>query len=282
MTAEARTPTVLEMARRYHARGWAVVPIPYKDKNPGFPGWQNLQLTADELPVRFSGRRNVGALLGEPSGWLVEVDLDHPLAIDLADAYLPTTAAVFGRASKLRSHRAYKVTGPVKTLKRKLPRDEYGDEGGMIIELRSTGCQTVFPGSVHPSGEPIEWESDGEPAEVDPDVLAAAVNAIADEVLRKLGLEPPPPVTESRAPRCQSRPSNVIERARRHRQDGASDRVSGRPRSHSYRGVQTRARVRSDARRGIPADQGMERHVSAAVDRQGIVAQAARRGQEAR
>ncbi len=38
----------------------------------------------------------------------------------------------------------------------------------MIVELRSTGCQTVFPGSVHPSGGLIEWSSNGEPAEVDP------------------------------------------------------------------------------------------------------------------
>ena len=37
---------------------------------------------------------------------------------------------------------------------------------GSIAELRSTGQQTVFPGSIHESGEPITFETDGEPAEV--------------------------------------------------------------------------------------------------------------------
>ena len=31
----------------------------------------------------------------------------------------------------------------------------------MILEIRSTGCQTIFPGSTHPSGELIEFYSNG-------------------------------------------------------------------------------------------------------------------------
>jgi Protein of unknown function (DUF3987)/Primase C terminal 2 (PriCT-2) len=52
----------------------------------------------------------------------------------------------------------------------------------MVVELRSTGTQTVFPGSTHPGGEAIEWHSDGEPAEIDPEKLLAAVSGLADWV----------------------------------------------------------------------------------------------------
>jgi hypothetical protein len=67
---------------------------------------------------------------------------------------------------------------------------------GMLVELRSTGTQTVAPWSTHESGEPITWETDGsEPAEIDPDVLLAAVIALANAVKVELGerAAPKPP-----------------------------------------------------------------------------------------
>ena len=54
-----------------------------------------------------------------PSGWLIDVDLDHPLAVELADEFLPPTASVFGRVGKPRSHRLYVVTEPIETQQRK-------------------------------------------------------------------------------------------------------------------------------------------------------------------
>src|SRR5687768_1338032 len=56
-----------------------------------------------------------------------------------------------------------------------------------MVERRSTGVMTIFPGSVHERGEPIEWADDGEPTVVDPQVLLAEVNALAHEVERQLG-----------------------------------------------------------------------------------------------
>lgn len=49
----------------------------------------------------------------------------------------------------------------------------------MLIELRSTGSQTLVPPSVHPSGETVVWANDGEPAEVEAEVLQQAVTRIA-------------------------------------------------------------------------------------------------------
>ena len=45
--------------------------------------------------------------------------------------------------------------------------------------MRSTGYQTVFPGSVHEGGEPIEWDEDGEQARGDGQTLRRAVAELA-------------------------------------------------------------------------------------------------------
>jgi putative DNA primase/helicase len=176
-------PTPLVAAQQYLARGWAVLPIPHASKNPGFKQWEQLRLAAEDLPSRFNGQpQNIGVLLGEPSAWLVDVDLDHLRAVELADDYLPPTPLVFGRPGKPRSHRLYRVTAPVATKKYK------SKSSGMIVELRSTGMQTVFPPSTHESGEAICWDDENaEPAEIDPDELFAAVKDLAEAVLCELG-----------------------------------------------------------------------------------------------
>ena len=97
--------TALNLATHYTNRGWRVVPIPTRKKNPGLlnNGWQEFRLAVDDLPKHFNGRpKNVGVLLGEPSTWLVDVDLDHVLARELAPEYLPSTPSVFGRAGSPR------------------------------------------------------------------------------------------------------------------------------------------------------------------------------------
>jgi hypothetical protein len=125
-------------AEHYAQRGWSVIPIPHRSKNPGFEGWQLLRLTADTIHNHFNGQpRNIGVLLGEPSGWLVDVDLDHPRAVELAAQFLPPTPAIFGRPGKERSHWLYRATGPVATKKHR------SKSAGMIVELRSTGAQTA-------------------------------------------------------------------------------------------------------------------------------------------
>lgn len=170
----------LASARDYRARGWRPIPVPFRQKGPIIKRWQHLRIESDDLPQYFKGRCNVGVLTGEPSRWLIDIDLDHPLAVELAPKFLPPTNAVFGRCSKPRSHFLYYSVG-AETHKR-------STDDEMIVELRSTGLQTVFPGSVHESGEVVEWAESGEPAVVDPQELLAAVNALANEVERQLSL----------------------------------------------------------------------------------------------
>jgi len=66
----------LEIARRYLARGFAVVPIGSGQKGPKLKDWQKLRLTADVLPQYFDGHpQNIGVILGEASGNLADIDL---------------------------------------------------------------------------------------------------------------------------------------------------------------------------------------------------------------
>ena len=53
----------------------------------------------------------------------------------------------------------------------------------MLVELRATGAQTVFPPSVHPSGEPVAWSQDGEPGRVTGAELRAHVARLAVAIL---------------------------------------------------------------------------------------------------
>lgn len=173
----------LDAAVGYARRGWSVIPIPHRSKKPRIPDWPQFRLTENDLGSHFNDQpQNIGVLLGEPSAWLIDVDLDQQRAIELAPEYLPPTAAVFGRSGKPRSHWLYRTLGPVATKKFK------SKSAGMIVELRSTGTQTVFPPSTHESGEPIEWENEeAEPAEADPEELLAAVGKLANTVFVELG-----------------------------------------------------------------------------------------------
>lgn len=53
----------------------------------------------------------------------------------------------------------------------------------MIAEIRATGTQTVFPGSIHECGEPIIWHQSGEPARVSFQELRAAVGKLSAAAL---------------------------------------------------------------------------------------------------
>jgi hypothetical protein len=172
------SPTTLEAAQALHARGFAVIPLPPRSKNPNRTGWQNERWSADDLPGQFAPTSNIGILCGEPSAWVDDVDLDCAAALQLADTFLPETGCIFGRPGSPRSHRLYVAEG-AGTLQLKHPVKNADNKQTTLIELRSTGLQSVAPGSVHPSGEKIRWDRDGEPAVVDAAVLRRQVELLA-------------------------------------------------------------------------------------------------------
>lgn len=159
--------TPLAIALDYIGRGWAPIPVPYRSKAPKGKAWQQLRVTCENAASHFNGARlNIGVLLGAPSGNLVDVDLDCREALVLASRFLPPTGSVFGRVGKPRSHRLYRSKVP-RTVQFEDPIgtvDENGeDRATMLLELRSTGGQTVFPGSTQESGERIDWAGFDEP-----------------------------------------------------------------------------------------------------------------------
>jgi len=184
--------TAADRARALLARGFAVVPVPARSKRARLKGWPKLRIAADQIDAYFQNPcGNIGILWGDASGGVIDIDLDLPLAVELAEQFLPATPAIFGRKSKRRSHFLYRVKAPFASLPLRLPRKPGEKAGAMVAEVRSTGSQTIAPGSVHPSGEAVEWEAEGDPAEVDPVVLTAALTALYLEVLKRLGAPPP-------------------------------------------------------------------------------------------
>lgn len=165
----------------YFARGWTPVWIQRGEKKPRSTAWQTTTYANSEaVATAFEEDGNVGVLLGVSSGNLIDIDLDSTAAIRLAPAFLPGTGATFGRPSAPKSHWLYKITGPlgkpikVVDLWSNHP-DDKTKEKPTVVELRSNG-QTVFPTSIHPSGEEVAWVEEDDPAEV-----------TWDEIVRKFG-----------------------------------------------------------------------------------------------
>jgi hypothetical protein len=139
----------------YLRRGWSVVPIPRGQKKPAMPGWQNFSAGIEDVLRLVGNGENVAVRLGPRSGELVDIDLDCPEALALADLYLPATGAEFGRPSKARSHRLYIAPGAIY--------EAFADpiSGEMLLELRADGREggahlTLLPPSIT-DGEQREW-----------------------------------------------------------------------------------------------------------------------------
>ncbi len=134
-----------QVARDWLDLGIKPVPIRPRMKKPRGDSWQKLRLTKATIPDYFQENDNVGGLWGKPSGWVIDVDLDDEHAADVAEFLLPRTV-VYGRKSRPETHFLYICKG-VKTHKWKGPNKE------MLVEIRSTGSQSVLPPSVHPDKE---------------------------------------------------------------------------------------------------------------------------------
>jgi hypothetical protein len=174
----------LNIALSYIKRGWNPVPIPFLAKGPIDSGWQFRVINEATAANFFNGQQqNIGVILGPTSRGLTDVDLDCPEAIKLAPQFLPPTGARFGRRSAPDSHWLYRTQLAEDSERAVIP---FRDGKATIVELRiggRNGAQTVFPGSVHESGEAIEWSKRGDPADVDGHNLRQRVAALASAVL---------------------------------------------------------------------------------------------------
>ena len=155
----------LAIARDLLSRGYKPVPVPRGKKGPIIPEWQKLDVTAATVGQYFNGAAiNVGAQMGPRVGRTADVDLDCIEAVDLAPYFLPPTDLIYGRPGKRKSHWLYICSDeppPKGSIK-------LTDESkNCIVELRigggGKGAQSVWPGSIHTSGERYEFDEDGTP-----------------------------------------------------------------------------------------------------------------------
>jgi putative DNA primase/helicase len=159
-------------AERYLRAGLAVIPVAAGEKNPNRPGWQRERHTIEDIPHLWSNGQGVGILWGAPSGGMVDVDLDWPEARIAASYILPPTRT-FGRPGAPESHRVYRVTNTIpKTTRYKIGGD--GDDRS-VVEVLSTGAQSLVPPSLHDSGEHREWYQERPAAEVEGATLMEGV-----------------------------------------------------------------------------------------------------------
>ena len=137
----------------YINHGFSPIPVPYKTKAPITKEWNKLAVTANNFESYFDGTEtNIGILTGKPSGGLVDVDIDSLDALKFASWFLPKTNCIFGHESKPKSHWVYRVPAAKAV-------EQFIANRRMIVEIRGHNRCTVFPGSVHPSGEKIEFEN---------------------------------------------------------------------------------------------------------------------------
>jgi Bifunctional DNA primase/polymerase, N-terminal len=196
-----RSGTPEAVALQYTMRDWNPVPIPYGQKRPIGNDWQHRVITGSKVD-RFFGEKpqNIGVQLGPNSGGLTDVDLDCREAIEIASAVLPRTGAIFGRASKRNSHRLYTTT-LAKTIDQAALQFKDPSTKSTLLEVRigggDKGAQTVFPGSVHETGEAINWEEEGEPEAVNGDELVRCAKLLAALCLFARNWPPKPNPGES-------------------------------------------------------------------------------------
>lgn len=159
----------------YRKQGFCLIPL--KGKTPIIKDWLETNLSDEDIKNYVEENYNIGVLLGEKSNWLVDVDIDDPDALECLHRFLPLDTLKFGRETKPVSHILFR-SKDCKSMMFKFP------SFGCIIEIRSTGQQTMFPPSLHPNGERLEFLSDLiEPKEISAKELYTAVSKTASATL---------------------------------------------------------------------------------------------------
>jgi len=125
-----------QWAEAYISLGMQPIPIPTRSKAPIIPGWQEKDFQVSD----FAGEGNIGLRLGS----IVDIDLDAIEARRIASHFLPPT--------EVKRQRNDTVTGYIYSASDVSTKKFKNPKGKMILEIRSEGCQTVFPPSIHPDG----------------------------------------------------------------------------------------------------------------------------------
>jgi hypothetical protein len=193
--AATKIPSDARSAAKYYISHFDFSPVRVgarsKKPTPGYRAWQDTRLTTDaEVDAHFNidpACTNVGIIWGHSN--VVDVDCDATEVFQLAPHFLPATQMIFGRKSAPNSHWIYRVTDQAKTLQfadptvvvdKKATKEvrEAQKKRAMLLEVRASG-HTVFPPSIHNTGELIEFSTLGDPGGVDMTTLEFTVACLA-------------------------------------------------------------------------------------------------------
>jgi hypothetical protein len=155
----SRKLDAVTIAKSWFDLGIMPVPIRARTKKPkDGKGWNKLKVTRETIQRFFEEGDNVGGLWGQPSGWIIDIDLDWDEAALAAPRLFPETF-VYGRRKRPGTHFLYRVEGAV-TYKRYDSGKGDNAKRTVISECRSTGSQSVLPPSIHPDGDRYEINHD--------------------------------------------------------------------------------------------------------------------------
>jgi hypothetical protein len=155
----------IEIALRYLARAWSILPLRAHDKRPLII-WEPLQSarpSAEEVVGWFNhwANANIGIVTGEISNLIViDIDPEHG-----GDASLDRLELQFGR---LPSTIEAITGGEGRHLYFAHPGGLIGNRTGLAqgIDLRGDGGYIAAPPSIHPSGRPYAWAAGRSPEDV--------------------------------------------------------------------------------------------------------------------
>jgi hypothetical protein len=168
-----KTTNAKDYAKAYKKQGLQPIPVDTKSKRPSISNWTEANYSEEEIDRVFSDNSNIGVVLGKPSNNLIDIDIDCPEGYLISKELLPSTKLVFGRKSNPSSHYLYFCE--IETSKFQDPIAKLHGNKSTLVEIRSTGAQTVFPGSTHETGEEIKWEWDIEAPTLSSDELYSHV-----------------------------------------------------------------------------------------------------------
>ena len=143
-------------ANEYAQRGWRVVPIVPGEKRPALNQWQH-QATTDTATIDrwWMGEHSgcgVGIATGQASGiWVLDID-DRDALYELEREHgelPPTLTSITGSGGE---HQVYLWPADGRTI--------HNSASGFIqgIDVRGEGGQIVAPPTIHPNGNPYEWD----------------------------------------------------------------------------------------------------------------------------
>jgi Protein of unknown function (DUF3987)/Bifunctional DNA primase/polymerase, N-terminal len=156
---------VKESVLDYLQQGWTLMRLPPHSKEP-YKGksWDAYKITNDNVHT-LTERDNLGVIFSG-AGRLKDFDLDYQEAADLAQA-VGLEGAAFGRGSVI-GHYLFDAPG-CEAKKFELPEAKgfsyprelpihNGEPSRTVLEIRGNdNTFTMFPPSIHPCGEKLEW-----------------------------------------------------------------------------------------------------------------------------